>query len=412
MSLFGRIRLSATVPRTLSEITQPLSDFCELRELKRSEIGRTYEATNVRTGEEVHVKELLFGVPWEAKFAFSRSLETLSTIHNETLLSWIGFVTDNQRDLTRRWAIVTSNVHPRSIRDLDLCQNSAISSTQRFIMIYGICAGILILHSRNIIHFNLHPSNVLVNESMEPKLSDFGIFQFAPRDLLIQHAKASGTIGFLAPEVLDGKKCDFSADIFSFGMLVYYILTGMVPCAQARNSKKPSISAKLLKRDYHTLMEQCWMDSPNARPSFEEIFLRLHAFNFAAIGVDTVVFNKYVTKIFGELFRSKLCKVRLGSNPIEWLLSCTENGGGFSANTLGMHSRDGDLEGIVQNHAKAAHYFRLSAESRNSLGIFNLGHAYEMGIGIDQSTSEAELYYSDAVGFGSPDAHFQMAKLI
>lgn len=88
-----------------------------------------------------------------------------------------------------------------------------------------LCHALEYIHSRNIVHLDLKPSNLLLNEKDTVKLLDFGLAQNSACSPL----KISGTPSYISPEVISGQAPDGRADLYSLGILMYQIFTGVLP---------------------------------------------------------------------------------------------------------------------------------------------------------------------------------------
>jgi len=85
------------------------------------------------------------------------------------------------------------------------------------------------IHSHGIIHKDLKPENVLINERSEIRLIDFSLSQSKMDRFLQFGRRVEGTPLYMAPEQIQGMKCDARSDIYSFGILMYELLTKRPP---------------------------------------------------------------------------------------------------------------------------------------------------------------------------------------
>ncbi|TVU33983.1 hypothetical protein EJB05_15803, partial [Eragrostis curvula] len=101
---------------------------------------------------------------------------------------------------------------------------------KRITIIEGIAHGLLYLHKHSrlrIIHRDLKASNILLDENMNPKISDFGIAKiFTSNDIEGNTTRVVGTYGYMAPEYASEGLFSIKSDVFSFGVLLLEIVTG------------------------------------------------------------------------------------------------------------------------------------------------------------------------------------------
>ena len=155
------------------------------------------------------------------------------------------------------------------------------SNKQIYIYIIGTALGMRYLHDvKNVAHRDLKPSNVFLDSNFYPKIADFGLSRIQDSSF----SSFCGTPGFIAPEVLmagsdhkyDGKK----ADVFSFGTFLYSILFDQYPFPDLQphikdlkilNGERPDIPQDIISKSMENLIQKCWKENPNERPTFAEI---------------------------------------------------------------------------------------------------------------------------------------------
>ena len=156
--------------------------------------------------------------------------------------------------------------------------------------IYQIVEGMKYIHSLKIIHRDLKPSNILVTDDGTIKICDFSISKLMTPDE--QRTSMTGNIGtlfFMAPEMLNGQIYDEKVDVFSFGILMFFLLSnGEMPnttigqCAQGKKAPIPS-SFNSLSRE---IIDSCWNFDPKGRPSFDDICFEIEKNNYQVIDMS------------------------------------------------------------------------------------------------------------------------------
>lgn len=150
------------------------------------------------------------------------------------------------------------------------------------------------LHGRHIIHRDLKPLNLLLNQKLELKVTDFGISRFASTDThpAPMMTGGVGTWRYMAPEVVRHEEYTDRIDIFSFSLIMYYILTGKQPFHEfckndpelilkaylSGKEPRPEIQASSQPTPALTqLMQDAWAVQASSRPSAEECLERLQS---------------------------------------------------------------------------------------------------------------------------------------
>jgi len=153
-----------------------------------------------------------------------------------------------------------------------------INDQLRFIMAISIARCMNFLHSCNLIHRDLKSLNLLVNRFFEIKICDFGLSRVVDK-----HAPMTGNVGtvcWIAPEIFNNKKLySEKADVYSYGMILWELLTREMPFDDTETftipvlvtkGKRPKIP-KFTPKDWMKLVEKCWNQKPEKRPTFPQI---------------------------------------------------------------------------------------------------------------------------------------------
>ena len=131
------------------------------------------------------------------------------------------------------------------------------------------------LHDRNIVHRDLKLGNIFLTGKMELKLGDFGL----AKKLSFRDEKISemvGTPAYMAPEILENKGYSLEVDIWSLGVIMYYLIIGKLPFNKPNQEDIKSVSytfpkKAIISRAAKSLIEQILVKDPKERPSLKQI---------------------------------------------------------------------------------------------------------------------------------------------
>ena len=92
-----------------------------------------------------------------------------------------------------------------------------------------IAAGLAYAHARGVVHRDIKPANIMVLKDGTVKITDFGIARMRTSEVKTQTGKLLGSPRYMSPEVFLGKRADHRSDIFSLGIILYELVTGVAP---------------------------------------------------------------------------------------------------------------------------------------------------------------------------------------
>lgn len=150
-----------------------------------------------------------------------------------------------------------------------------------------LARGLSYLHSKKIVHRDVKTENMLLDANRTLKIADFGVARVEaqnPRDMTGE----TGTLGYMAPEVLDGKPYNRKCDVYSFGICLWeiyccdmpypYLSFTDVSSAVVRQNLRPDIP-RCCPSSLASIMRKCWDANPDKRPDMGEVVKLLEAVN-------------------------------------------------------------------------------------------------------------------------------------
>ncbi|XP_072951072.1 G-type lectin S-receptor-like serine/threonine-protein kinase At2g19130 isoform X2 [Typha angustifolia] len=156
---------------------------------------------------------------------FRAEVSTIGTIQHLNLVRLLGFCSGGTRRL------LVYEYMPNGSLDMQLFQNTptVLDWKTRYQIALGIARGLVYLHEKCrdcIIHCDIKPENILLDASFVPKVADFGLAKLVGRDFSRVLTTLRGTRGYLAPEWITGVAITAKADVYSYGMMLFEIISG------------------------------------------------------------------------------------------------------------------------------------------------------------------------------------------
>ncbi|HLY29256.1 MAG TPA: AAA family ATPase [Aggregatilineales bacterium] len=211
--MFGEQTLGALGPR-----------YRTLNLLGMGGMGRVFRALDRLTGQVVALKSVL--IPTEHleiatrtdpqtdfRIALAQEFQLLASLRHPGIIGVLDYGFDNQRQPYLTMELVEN---AQTIRDAGRDRPLVVQVE----LLIQLLQALAYLHRRDVVHRDLKPSNVLV-KSGQVKVLDFGISIMKG-----QMTAVSGTLAYMAPEILLGEQTNITADLYAVGVIAYELLTG------------------------------------------------------------------------------------------------------------------------------------------------------------------------------------------
>lgn len=278
-----------------------------------------------------------------------------------------------------------------------MMERGAMTPDMKSKTIFGIACAMMHIHSHGAIHRYVKPSNILFDKNYEPKLVDFNYAKIVLPDVITQ-TNINNDPWLCAPEmIIDPTKYDEKIDVFAFGMIAYYILTGTKPYNDIKgihqineaivNNQRPPLPANagLLGN----IITPCWAHSQDNRPFFYHI---VHALltnpDPLFPGTDEDDFSDYKLKVFDATFKNEeadeFFREVAGENQIDnndEILRRADRGDANAQIIVGQNYEKGI--GVAINYNLAYQYYKKAADQGNIQGCYHTGICLFKGRGID-----------------------------
>ncbi|XP_049395146.1 G-type lectin S-receptor-like serine/threonine-protein kinase LECRK1 [Solanum stenotomum] len=202
-----------------SELEKATEHFKE--EIRHGSFGNAYKGILSEGNRTVSVKRLE-KIGDEGEREFKAEMTAIGQARHKNLVHLLGFCLEGSEKI-----LVYEYMSNGSLADIIFNSETRPSWEQRMRLALDISRGILYLHEKCetcIIHCNIKPHNILVDDSWTAKISEFGLAKFLVPDQVGNQLQLKGTRGYSAPELQNSALISDKVDVYSYGVMLLEII--------------------------------------------------------------------------------------------------------------------------------------------------------------------------------------------
>ncbi len=195
-----------------------------IEELGRGGMGVVYKAKDTKLKRTVALKFLpseLTHIP-EVKTRFMHEAQAAAALDHPNICTVHEFEQADESSF-----ISMAYIEGQSIRKKIEAGPLGLEEAMR--IAEQVAEGLQAAHQKGIVHRDIKGANIMVTERGQAKIMDFGLARTAEKTLLTKEGTTMGTVAYMSPEQTQGEEVDQRTDIWSFGVVLYEMLTGQLP---------------------------------------------------------------------------------------------------------------------------------------------------------------------------------------
>ncbi|KAJ1264186.1 hypothetical protein BS78_09G243500 [Paspalum vaginatum] len=217
-------------PIPYAQLAAATEDFAADGKLGQGGSGSVYRGHLKEPGRDVAIKVFLRGASMEGRKEYRSEVTVISRLRHRNLVQLIGWC-HGRRRLMLVYELVSNGSLDGHLYNTEV----TLTWPTRYHIILGLSSAVLYLHQewdQCVVHGDIKPSNIMLDESFNAKLGDFGLARLIDHGMSLQTMTAvAGTPGYLDPECVITGKASPESDMYSFGVVLLEVACGRRPMA-------------------------------------------------------------------------------------------------------------------------------------------------------------------------------------
>ncbi len=208
-------------------------------------MGAVYMAEHLQVNRKVAIKVLhpKFLKNEEIKQRFKNEAATLSHLHHPNIVGLFDYLEDESG-----LYLIMEYVDGVQLDDYIINTTGPMPEEKAIPLIKQILSAFAYAHEKGVVHRDIKPANILITKTNEVKILDFGIAKIlGESNNMTKTGTQMGTVFYMSPEQVQGKKADVRSDIYSLGVTFYQMLTGVNPYQNITTEYE--VYTKIVKED-------------------------------------------------------------------------------------------------------------------------------------------------------------------
>jgi len=225
VSPYSKTETLQTPVRELSTGSSFAGRYQIIEELGHGGMGRVYKVQDTKIGEKIALKLIRpeAGLDKKSLDRFSNELKLARKIRHKNVCQMF----DLGEDQGTRY-ITMEYVHGEDLKQL-IRKVGRLSPGQSIGIARQVCDGLEEAHKLGVVHRDLKPQNIMVDEDGKARIMDFGIARLLSGKSMTGAGVMIGTPEYMSPEQVEGKDIDQRSDIYSLGVILYEMVAGRLP---------------------------------------------------------------------------------------------------------------------------------------------------------------------------------------